>query len=130
MVLRVALGSAPPRDAMPAPAVWGELDGAMRIAATYGSVPREQFRTIVGNITGQMRGWRLDEVMLDRACHRWSAPPHRDGHDHTAIAAFLRAAGVDTEFRQAMSGVGNPTEDGIRAVLFDFYARNHPECVQ
>ena len=45
----------------------------------------------------------------------------------TGGCAFLRAAGLDSEFRQATTGTGEPTDNGVREVLLDFYARNHPE---
>jgi hypothetical protein len=124
MVLRSALDSAPPRDSTPAPAAWAELERAMQIASSQAWMPRNQFVGFIERVTEHMRGWRLDAVMLERACCRWSVP-HR--HDTAAIGAFLRAAGVDNEFRQAMSDIGDPTEIGVRAVLLDFYQRNHPE---
>ena len=64
------------------------------------------------------------KVSLSQACHHWCRPP---GSTAIALAAFLRAAGLDSEFRQATTGVGEPTDNGVREVLLDFYARNHPE---
>ena len=63
-------------------------------------------------------------MLLSQACHHWCRPP---GSTAIALAAFLRAAGLDSEFRQATTGVGEPTDNGVREVLLDFYARNHPE---
>ena len=73
--LKHAVNTAPPRDAVPVPAVWRAVDGAMSVGAAEGFVSRESFVGTLEDVTAHVRGgavamYVLDATMLRRVRQR------------------------------------------------------------